>query len=801
MTRRGLLLSLLLVALLSGVSFFNDMVLKNTYVIGNYLPIAVFGPLILFVLIVNPLWRALRGRSALGARETAAVMALLLFACYPAGRGFIHYFTTFLMLPHHHARTFPAWQGDPARLTEKSVRDWAALRARLRAAAERPEGDPARVAAARVLPEMLEDAPDTPERRAALLDALNDALADPSFRAQVRRDALPARLPLHVRSALGRNPADLAPDAALGLNRALLEIALGDALVVRRPAVLAAVPPQMLADPSEAHGVALDGFVAGLGEPGQPFSLRRIPWSAWARPLLFWLPLLGAMGLAVVGLGLVLHRQWAEHEHLPYPTVEFAREMLPEEGRALPAIFRRRLFWAGFGIVFAIHMINYANVWWPDYVIPVQRTLNFEPLLELMPTMRLGGAHIIFAPTIFFTAVGFAFFLSSDVALSLGIAPYVFVWVSGVAAGYGVAFGGQHLRPSIGASIFAGANVALFLGILYSGRRHLVSVFAQALGFRRGDPAAPSAVWGARAALAGFALFVLQLAVVGVEWPLALLYTLGALMIFTVMTRLLAEAGVFFFHPHFYPCAMLWGFMGAFAIGPEQLLLLGMVSSLMLIDPREALMPFAMSAFKLADGVGVRLGRVALWGGVAVALSAAVAIPVSLYWQYREGAIKAGDGWTVQSVPRMVYDVNVGVARALEAQGRLDESLRLSGAQRWRRLAPQKEAALAFAVTFALALLFGFLRRRFARWPFHPLLFAMGAMWQSRQLAFSFLLGWAAKGLVMKYGGARGYQRVKPLAVGLIAGEVLAAFAPLLIGAIYHALTGQPPKPFRIMPT
>jgi hypothetical protein len=36
--------------------------------------------------------------------------------------------------------------------------------------------------------------------------------------------------------------------------------------------------------------------------------------------------------------------------------------------------------------------------------------------------------------------------------------------------------------------------------------------------------------------------------------------------------------------------------------------------------------------------------------------------------------------------------------------------------------------------------------------------------------------------------------------IGLVAGEVLAGVVPLIVGAIYYHVTGDPPKPFSILP-
>jgi len=44
------------------------------------------------------------------------------------------------------------------------------------------------------------------------------------------------------------------------------------------------------------------------------------------------------------------------------------------------------------------------------------------------------------------------------------------------------------------------------------------------------------------------------------------------------------------------------------------------------------------------------------------------------------------------------------------------------------------------------------------------------------------------------------YQRLKPLMIGLIAGEVLGALLPSIIGAIYFMCTGKVPPRFMVLP-
>ena len=64
----------------------------------------------------------------------------------------------------------------------------------------------------------------------------------------------------------------------------------------------------------------------------------------------------------------------------------------------------------------------------------------------------------------------------------------------------------------------------------------------------------------------------------------------------------------------------------------------------------------------------------------------------------------------------------------------------------------------------------------------------------------SFIVGWLIKSVVTKYGGPRLYMRLKPFMLGLVAGEMSVGIVLILIGTIYHFITGELPKTFTIMP-
>jgi hypothetical protein len=812
-TIRAVILGLLGAALLCACTFFNDMVMGGTFLVGSFLPVTVFGGLVLFLIVLAPVLRRFGQGVTLRRSELAVVMALVLCACYVPGRGLMHLFTTFLMLPHHYARTTPGWQGQPAAIQPEQVIDSTRLRQRLRAGLGAESGE-WRALARLVAPDLLAalneeplDAPPTAATCRRLVDALN-ALIDAPEAAAVLRDGQ-APLPAYARR-LRTLARALDAEEARDLTRAFLDGALDGALAPRLPAVLRHAPAQMLADPdydrdpgTEAltgNAQALAGFVNSIAVGDEPIGFLAVPWGAWRRTLSFWLPLIVTVCVASAGVALVIHRQWASHERLPYPTIEFANALLPgPDGHPSP-VFRKRLFWLGTGMVLLLHLNNYACVWWPETLLRVRTELNFTPLLRLFPVYHRSGIAVgqIFCPTLYFTVIGFAYFLSSDVALSLGLAPYVFGAVSGALAGYGITVYSQMLQPDPSNFLYAGGYCGMFVVLVHNGRRYYTSVLRRAAGLDADDAVEDSAVWGARAFMAATVLFVLQMARVGLQWPLALVYALLLTAMFVVISRLLAEAGVYFLHAYFYPCAVLWGFLGAKAIGPDQLLIMAMLSSVLLLDPGYAFMPYLVSALQLADQARCRLGRLAIAGIASLAIALAVAVPTTIYLQYQHGAIRTGDGWTMWAVPHFAFDASTQVRQGLAAQGALTATDERSPWQRFGQASPAPASLIFFGIAFSLVILLTLCRHRFAWWPIHPVLCLVLGTWQSCTLAFSFFLGWVIKKSVTKYGGAALYGRLKPLMIGLIAGEMLASLATVITGALYYACTGNPPKVFAL---
>ncbi|OGV82405.1 MAG: hypothetical protein A3K19_04085 [Lentisphaerae bacterium RIFOXYB12_FULL_65_16] len=559
--------------------------------------------------------------------------------------------------------------------------------------------------------------------------------------------------------------------------------------------VLAIAPPQMLADIKGNEDRALDGYLTGLSVGDRRISPLDVPWSAWGRTLVFWVPIMLTATLALLGLAAVFHKQWVHHEQLPYPITTFTQALLPDENGRL-AFLGNRLFWIGFLLVFGIQFNNYLLKWLPDFLIPIKTSFDFSAFASLAPALTKGNGMTLFQPCIIFPVLGLAYFLSADVSFTMTVTPFAFALIYGLFEMHGVAFGGTRmLGPNIQQSIFAGGYFAIVLMVMYTGRHYYVNVLRSSLALRPREGTDSYAVWGMRAFLACTLLFIIQLVVAGLDWQLAIVYTFLAFMVHVVVSRLIAETGCFMVGTYVYPCVMIWAFCGTTALGPQSLLIMFLVSTILVSGPGWAPMPFFVQALKLGDLYQVDLKRLLKWGAMLVVLSLLIALPCTIYWQYQCGAPTTGSpttSWTRRTAS-FPFENMVEIKQRLRAQGLLETAESLHGWSRFAHLAPDGKQVSAFLIAMTVALIFSLARLRFAWWPLHPMAFVFLGGFPAYYLWFSFMLAWLTKLAVTKYGGAKLYEQLKPLMIGFIAGGVLGGLLPMLVGSAYYFTVGHPP--------
>lgn len=683
MTFRAVILGFIGVAFLSSYTYFNDWIMRQTMFVGNFMPISVYGFLVLFLAILYPLWQKLtRSKGMLRRSEWALILVLVLAASAIPGSNLLRLFTPALIMPHRFELTEPGWQ---------------------------------------------------------------------------------------------------------------------------QQGVMDLVPEGMLVDISEDPDVVLGGYTRGLQEASDRLSFRDVPWAAWRPSMFFWIPIILSLWIALVSLAVVVHKQWADHEHLPYPIVTFTKALLPDESGNRSPVFTNPIFWLGLGGVFVIHSYNYLNVWFPNVLFgQIPLGIDFSPLADLSDTFSQGGGRVLLERyTIYFTVVAVAYFLPKEVSLSLGIGPFIWVFIAGIFATYGVGTSGwQGTWPfglTMDSMMIMGAYFGMLLVLLYTGRQYYAAVFRRALGFNASESVGSSAIWGARFFMLGMIFFTIYTArIAGLDWPIALMFGLGCVAVYLVMGRLLAETGLFFIVVSGTPATILWALFGARALGPEILFLMFMLSLVLFYDTREALMPYVVNGLKLADDCKAKVGRTAFFVVVALMIGLAVGIPTTLYFQYERGVDVSL--WKIEQAKRP-FNETISIMQRLDAQGQLEEAGQVTGLSRIKEASPHRNGLIVFTTAAALVLIFSALRLRFTGWPLHPVMFLVWSTYAGDSFAQSFLFGWLLKILITRFGGAGVYQRCKPLMFGLIAGEMLGGVIPMFVSLIYFVTTGgEIPRPFEVMP-
>jgi len=788
MTRRAVIIGLLASAVFAAIGFFNDMVLKQTFLFSTYMPSYLYGLVILCVLLLPRLLTRISPRLPLSRGELAVIIVLTFPACFVAGRTLIHHFPGVIVTPRHYNRERLGWQryellrrvppimlaGHDPEFSAADIRNREALAARLSAIRQGSDKSPAAILARALSQAGMA----IPAARTELTDLLNRLIRQPGLfdRESVPRDIVPVEA-LELLDSGFRNAHE-----QRCFNRMMLDSLFS----------------QELRSWSDQETLLVNGFQQGLSEGSTHIPVGAVPWRGWWRTLLkFWTPLLFVLCVAYIGLALVMHRQWRENERLPFPIAQFAASILPDEGSAENhGLFRCSSFWISAAVVAFWHLNNYAARWWPDVWIQIPRTFNLEALAGLIPVPWT--TYCLMDPTVYFTIIGIAYLISSEASLSVGLAPYVYAVLAGVVmARYGVDIGhGIFHTTRISNYVMLGGYCGMFVVLLFYGRRHLACVFQRCLGRVPRDAVEKHEYWGGRAFLCGGAAFVLILRAAGIDLLWGLWYLSLLLVVYTVVARIVSETGMILIHPCLYPAVLATGLFGEYFVGLDQMVPMVIVSTVIGVGCHVVLLPLMSQGFCI---VGEKRGRLALWSAVSLIIALVVAISTALYLQYDYGAAANSDGWT-RALPYTGLDAAETAAAKLGAFGLLEKQESVASPAGPAVNLFTRPAFFAFVVAFAGVLLFDFARLRLRWWPFHPIMFVVLDFYISRELALSFLIGWLIKGTVSRYGGARSYNRLKPAILGLIAGDMLAQLAITAICAVYSLSTGKPPQAYWVLP-
>ncbi len=520
-----------------------------------------------------------------------------------------------------------------------------------------------------------------------------------------------------------------------------------------------------------------------------------LPYAAWLQPICTWGLFLAALYGALFCLVTIVRRQWFENERLAFPLAQIQLALIerPAPGHWFNAMLGARGFWIAFTIVMLIRLWNGSAVYWPTYFSEIPMGFDLTGLLSEAPLSHVSWhAKVV---TIYLIVVGVAYFLSTPVAFSLW-AFFLFDQLRRMLIGTATA---DPENPGAWDE-HIGAVLAFAVMVLYLGRAHWLLVIRQALrGERPGEPAGrylsyPVAFWG----FIGCFLFMCAwLVAAGCTLLGAVVVVSILLMLFMIITRIIAETGLVYgqlLFPLYRPWQYVMHYTGVAPV-PTRTFFHAGILQVTFYDFREPLPVYATHALKVSESVidpadlaaGRRRGRRFL-GLLVLAL-------VVGYFVAWGSTIWTNYSFAATLDVQQVVPINTWGTSNAQTNYLLGPSLAYQNNTLNLRHSPLMHVGGGFLFTGALALL----KARLAWWPLHPVGFLMTHTSPVQKMWFSLLLGWAVKVIIVKYGGARMYQSAKPVFLGLILGDTMAAGLWLGISMLLH-LSGIDFHPIRIMP-
>ncbi len=482
-----------------------------------------------------------------------------------------------------------------------------------------------------------------------------------------------------------------------------------------------------------------------------------VPWGMWLLPTLVWSSVVLALFLACFCMLVLLQRQWVTHERLTFPQAEIPLRMVAETGTGRGVLPRDRVFWAGVIAALLVTLASDLSSRIPALPsLPLMSKLG--PWADVGPLAGLGALTFYLQPWV----LGLAYLVQKEVSFSC----WFFWGVRLVLTVAAIAMGRSPGRPegmydsAFPAFYFQGTGAAIVLGgwALWTARNHLRHIVRVVIG--RGtssDDVAPLYRWCGLGLIlsGGWLVYFCHLSGCRPVFGLALMgIVVGS---YIIWSRLRAEAGVGdiemlgaetligvpFGTGIFRPIEIITFTTMRWASFAGSSWTYGVVAQ------------NALETLKIADVAGLAKRRLAIAVVLGFIISLIAGEIVFLTGFYHFGYFGTGGG-AANFLPSLQSRHDGGdIAQLITTPS-----------------APDRPALVAMAAGAVVVLLLALGRLRFWWWPFHPVGYIAASTWDMNWFFVAFVIGWAAKVLVIRYGGLRLYRRTVSLAVGLIVGNM-----------------------------
>ena len=481
-----------------------------------------------------------------------------------------------------------------------------------------------------------------------------------------------------------------------------------------------------------------------------------VVWDTWLRPLLVWSALIVAIYFTTLCLLVILRKQWVERERLLFPLATLPLEMsVQEEDRLLPPLLRNYLTWIGLLIPTVINSINGLHSYF-----------NFIPSISLYNVLPILRNSVILRCPIRFEVIGLSYLLSLDVSFGVWFFAFLAYIQTGVQRLVGFSIGplqpySPPAPPSV-AHIAMGALFYLVLAGFWNSRHHLRDVLRKAF---RNDPQIDDSeeLLSYRTAVLGlifgplFVIFCLQQA--GLNLLATGIFFLACLVAFVGLARIISQTGLAYGVAPVAAPVFTVNALGTSLVGPAGLTVLGLCFA-WAADIRTFVMASAATGLKIAEVTRLEFRRLfwAILAAILITLAGACWAIIELSNTY--GGINLG-GWGFGGLVNYTGDwiaLNMNNPEPVHV---------------WH---------LGFgALGMVLMAVLTYVKGRFVGFPIHPIGMTLGLTWPISNIWFSVFIAWLIKMVILKYGGARLYLRLRPFFLGLVLGAFGSAGLWLII--------------------
>ncbi len=493
-----------------------------------------------------------------------------------------------------------------------------------------------------------------------------------------------------------------------------------------------------------------------------------VPWRAWQWPIVAWTGFFVMFGGTLLCLMLLFSDRWTDQERLVFPLVRLPLQMIDPEYSEVP-FFKSSATWIGIGLAAALNAINIVRgVFFGGPSGGLHVDMGAQLLAAPWSAMRPLNVH--FRPEL----IGLGYLIPTDLSFSIWFF-HVFsklqaLLISGI---MGLRLPGVPFAQEQGIGAYAVLGAILF----WKGRRPIVEGWhalvrgAQAVR----SPRAAAYRWPLVGAVLGFIGTVMFCRAAGMAVWLTVVYLALLTSVSVVYARLRAEAGA----------PLVWAFPYGLAhravkyfmnsrtyVGPGPDYRSATIFNLLIFLSRgyfPTVSGYGIEGLTLGERGGIRKGSVFWLLLCAIGIGALCSFYFHLVPYYGRGAIGLRGGlW--------------GSGEAQAQYAALWTAIRMP-------VPPDQPRIIATVSGGTFLTLLTLIRARFFSSPFHPLGYAMACSY-GELLWGPFLVTWAIKSILLRYGGHQAYLNALPAFLGFALGHFVVA------GAIWGSLGAALGGPF-----